>query len=87
MNTRHSLVLSIARNTLILIKEERDSGRLRRLADLTLALKPILDELPDFPDLGLELREYAVLKRDTGPSTITEKFRLSLEAMLEPKLS
>jgi hypothetical protein len=68
----------MARNTLVLIKDEKDSGQLRRLADLTLALKPILDELPDFPDLGLELREYAVLKMDTGPSAVTEKFRLSL---------
>jgi hypothetical protein len=72
---------------LVLIKDEKDSGRLQRLADLTLALKPILDALPGFPDLGLELREYAVLKRDTGSSAVTEKFRRSVEAMLEPTSS
>lgn len=79
--------MDIARNTLVLIRDADDAKQLQRLADLTLALKPVLDQLSDFPDLGLELREYAVLKRDIGTSAVTEKFRLGLEAMLEPKSS
>ena len=77
---RQHHLLDIAHSTLALIEQEDDAQCLRALADLTLTLKPLLDELPAYPDLGLELHEYAVLKSED--SGVANKFRTSIKAML-----
>lgn len=80
MKARHTLLLNIARELLTLVQQESEPRRLQMLADLTLALKPLLDQLPDYPDLGLELHEYSLLKPDH--SRVAEKFRKSLAETL-----
>jgi hypothetical protein len=50
------------------------------LQNLTLALKSLVDELPSYPDLDLELHEYALPKSED--SVATDKFRASVKAML-----
>lgn len=54
--------------------------RLRQLSALTLTLKPIIDEFSEYPDLGLELHEYALLK--SGGSRAAESFDASIKKML-----
>jgi len=63
------------------VEHDDDEHRLRDLADLTLALKPLLDELPNYPDLGQDLHEYALLKSE-GEETEAERVRV--EEMLRP---
>jgi hypothetical protein len=65
----------------IILIRRKTSQRLRMLADLTLALKPLLDDqLSDYPDLGLELHEYPLLKSEHAGAA--EKFHTSVKAML-----
>lgn len=75
----HNLV-ETARHLFQIIESEADKRRLRQLAAVTLALKPLLDELPAYPDLGLELHEYVLLKSDGAK--VAERFHDSLEQML-----
>jgi hypothetical protein len=77
---RQHQLLQIARDVFELVEHEDSKPHLHDLAALTLALKPLLDELPDYPDLGQDLHEYALLKSEG--EEISERELLSVKEML-----
>lgn len=75
----------MARDLRQLIRDDFDEKRLEAYARLALALSFLLDELGDAgvigQDVGLELNEYAQLKRDGAP--VAKEYGDSVDIGLE----